>query len=85
MIITNNDAFFKSGSGGADGISDSVLDFTDFDFRSTTDLNDTDSASKLGKSFLELFLVVFRSGDWNQFLDLGDSVVDGAPIKYELS
>ena len=83
MVITDNDSFFKSGSGGADGISDSVLNFTDFDFRSTTDLNNTNTAGKLGESFLKLFLVVFRGGDWDQFLDLGNSVLDGAPVKQQ--
>lgn len=58
---SDDDTFFNGSFSSAEGISDSVLDLTDFNFRSTTNLNDTNTSLEFSESLLELFLVVFRS------------------------
>jgi len=58
---TNDDTFFNGSFSSAESISDSVLDLTNFNFGSTTNLNDTNSSSEFSESLLELFLVVFGS------------------------
>lgn len=74
---SNDDSLLDGGSGGTDGVLDSVLDLTDLDFGGSSDLDDSDSSLQLGKSLLELFLIVLAGGGGQSLLDLLDSLFDG--------
>ena len=55
---SGNDALSDGGPGGAESVSDSVLDLSNFDLAGSSDLDDTDTAFKFGQSFLKFLLVV---------------------------
>jgi hypothetical protein len=74
--LTNDNTFINSSLSSVKSIINSILDFTDFNFRSSSDFNDTNSTLDFGKSFLELFSVIVRSSDFDLVLDLFDSLLD---------
>merc|ERR1740117_1861259 len=53
-----NDSLIGSSSGGAEGILNTVLELTDFNLRSTTDLDDGNSTGESSNTLLELLSVV---------------------------
>lgn len=57
---TWNNTLINSSASCAEGILNSVLKLTDFDFRGAADLDDSNASSESAKSLLELFLVVLR-------------------------
>ena len=73
---TGNDAFFDGCAGCVQRIVDAVLAFLDFDFRSTTDLDDRNAAGELGKTLLELFLVIVAGGVLDLLADRFGAALD---------
>lgn len=59
---TGQDTLLNGGAGGVQGIDDAVLLLADLDLGGTTDLDDGNTARKLGKALLELLLLVLRGG-----------------------
>jgi len=54
-----HDAFISGSAGCAESILNAVLKFTDFNFRSSTDLDNGDSSCESSCSFLEFLSIVF--------------------------
>ena len=77
---SDDDALFGGGFSGTDGVIDSVLEFVDFGFGNSADFEDGDSSGELGKSLLELVLVVAGSGGADGLADLVDSLLDGGLV-----
>ncbi|GKT57007.1 unnamed protein product [Colletotrichum tofieldiae] len=59
---TGQDALLNGGTGGVQGIDEAVLLLTDLDLGGATDLDDGDTTRELGKTLLELLLLVIRGG-----------------------
>jgi hypothetical protein len=74
---TNNNAFFNSGLCSAKSVLNSIFNFTNLNFAGSTDLDDADASLDLGKSFLEFFLIVFRSSEIKLIFNLNDSLFNG--------
>ena len=77
---SDDDSLFGGGFSGADGVIDSVLKFVDFGFGNSADLEDGDSSGELGKSLLELVLVIAGSGGADGLADLVDSLLNGGLV-----
>lgn len=76
IYFTNHYAFLNGRSSSTESISDSVFDLTNLYFRSTTDLDNSDTALELSKSLLEFLLIVLGGGVGDLFLDLSTSIID---------
>ena len=73
---TDDDTFLDGGLGGAEGVLDAVLDLGDLNFGGTTDLDDGNTAGKLGQTLLELVLLVLGSGVSDGVLEQSDALLD---------
>ena len=58
---TGKDTLLNGSAGGVQSVDDAILLLTDLDLRGTSYLNDGNTAGKLGKTLLELLLLVFGS------------------------
>jgi hypothetical protein len=56
---SRNDSLVRSSPSCAESVFNSVLELSDFDLRSSTNLDDSDTASEPAEPLLEFFLVVF--------------------------
>src|SRR3546814_786729 len=71
---TGHDTLLDGRAGRMEGIIDAVLTLLDLDFTCTADLDDRDAAGELGKTLLELLLVIVAG----RVLDLRPDRVDPA-------
>lgn len=71
------DTVLDSSAGRVQGVHEAVLLLTDLDFRGTADLDHGNPTGKLGKTFLELLLFVFRGGVGDEAADLFAAGRDG--------
>src|SRR3546814_4623694 len=60
---TSNDAFFNGSAGSVQRIVNAVLLFFHFHFSGCAYIQDSNTASQLGKTFLKLFLVIIRRSE----------------------
>jgi len=60
-----NDSLIGSSSGSAEGILNAVLELSDLDFRSTTNLDDSDSTGESSDTLLELLSIVVTGGTFH--------------------
>ena len=59
---TREDTLFDGSAGSVQGVNDTVLLLTDFDLRGTANLDDSNTARKLGETLLQLLLLVLGGG-----------------------
>ncbi|SCB64893.1 unnamed protein product [Fusarium graminearum] len=75
---TGQDTLLNSGAGGVQSINESILLLTDLNLGRATNLDDSNTARELGKTFLELLLLVLGgSGVGNDTTDLLTSLSNG--------
>lgn len=55
---SDDDTFLDGSLGGAEGVLDSILNFSDLHLRGSSDLEDADSSSQFGQSLLKFFFRV---------------------------
>jgi hypothetical protein len=73
---TRNDAFFDSGAGCVQGVVDAVLTLFHFDFGCAADLDHGNTASQLGKAFLQFLTVIVGRGVFDLLADLRHASFD---------
>ena len=73
----SRDNSFSNGSlSGAKSISDSVLDLSNLNLGTSTDLDESDTSFKFSQSFLKFFLVISRLSNFYLFLNYVSSFLD---------
>jgi hypothetical protein len=76
---SGDDAFSQGGPGGAEGVSDPVLDLSHLHLAAAAHLDHSDSSLQLGQPLLQLLLVVAALGDLDLLLDDVGPVLDVRP------
>lgn len=76
---SRHDSLRKRSSSGAESISNSILDLSNFNLTASSDLNHSNSALQLRQSLLQLLLIIAALGDLDLFLDDLRSALDLSP------
>ena len=71
-----DDAFLDRGAGGVERVVDAILALLDLDFGRAADLDHGNAAGELGKTLLELLLVIVAGGVLDLLADRLDAALD---------